>query len=264
MGAAPLVGGGAQTGAGARGRRGGRGARPRSGSNWTSLRPTSSTAAGPPGVEVGSVRPGVAVAGARAAAVAERDRISEALSEVSHLRSERAGKLEEAVVAREVGRQLRADHFERWLLEEAMRLLADGANRRLVELGPRPLFADRRFFARLRGGRPFRRRRAAQRAHPLRRRDLPRLAGAGALSGRSHRRIGGVRPEPTGIHLPRRGVRDPRRRDTRSGGCGYRRHRRHRQDGRFRHPRRRAGGTGAGQVRSRHRSRRGHHHPGGV
>ena len=86
------------------------------------------------GVEVGSVRPGVAVAGAKAAAVAERDRISEALSEVSHLRSERANKLEEAVVAREVGRQLRADHFERWLLEEAMRLLADGANRRLVEL----------------------------------------------------------------------------------------------------------------------------------
>ncbi len=85
-------------------------------------------------MEVGSVRPGVAVAGARAAAVAERDRIAEALIEVSDLRSERTGKQEEAVVAREVGRQLRADHFERWLLEEAMRLLADGANRRLVEL----------------------------------------------------------------------------------------------------------------------------------
>ena len=86
------------------------------------------------GVEVGNLRPGVAVAGARAAAVAERDRIAEALIEVSDLRSERTGKQEEAVVAREVGRQLRADHFERWLLEEAMRLLADGANRRLVEL----------------------------------------------------------------------------------------------------------------------------------
>jgi DNA repair protein SbcC/Rad50 len=86
------------------------------------------------GIEVGSRRPGEAVAEAKAAAVAERRRIAEALAESSALKVERAARGEEAVVAREVGRQLRADHFERWLLDEAMRLLADGANRRLVEL----------------------------------------------------------------------------------------------------------------------------------
>jgi exonuclease SbcC len=86
------------------------------------------------GVEVGSRRPGEAVAEAKAAAVAERERIAHALAEVSALTNERTTKAEQAVVAREVGRQLRADYFERWLLDEAMRLLATGANLRLAEL----------------------------------------------------------------------------------------------------------------------------------
>ena len=66
--------------------------------------------------------------------MAERERIARALAEVSALTNERTTKAEQAVVAREVGRQLRADYFERWLLDEAMRLLATGANLRLAEL----------------------------------------------------------------------------------------------------------------------------------
>jgi exonuclease SbcC len=50
------------------------------------------------------------------------------------LRAERSIQAEAAAVARELARLLRADNFEKWLLDEAVRVLAEGANQRLADL----------------------------------------------------------------------------------------------------------------------------------
>jgi exonuclease SbcC len=77
---------------------------------------------------------------ARAAAVAvERAesvlrRIEERRAEAATLRDQRAGYEREARVAKALANHLRANNFERWLLEEALDSLLDGASRTLREL----------------------------------------------------------------------------------------------------------------------------------
>jgi DNA repair protein SbcC/Rad50 len=77
---------------------------------------------------------------ARAAAVAvERAeaahaRLVERRAQADTLRTQRAGYEREAQVARALASHLRANNFERWLLEEALGLLVEGASRILREL----------------------------------------------------------------------------------------------------------------------------------
>jgi exonuclease SbcC len=77
---------------------------------------------------------------ARAAAVAvERGeaalrRIEERRADADRLRGQRAAAEREAQVARTLAGHLRANNFERWLLEEALDSLVDGASRTLREL----------------------------------------------------------------------------------------------------------------------------------
>jgi exonuclease SbcC len=81
-----------------------------------------------------------AAAYARAAAVAleraeaEHRRLVERGEQVARLREQRAAHEREAQVAKALAQHLRANYFERWLLEEALDALVDGASRILREL----------------------------------------------------------------------------------------------------------------------------------
>jgi exonuclease SbcC len=61
-------------------------------------------------------------------------RVLEQLQQVEDLRAERQRKTKEATVARDLARHLGAANFEKWVLEEALRLLVAGANERLGHL----------------------------------------------------------------------------------------------------------------------------------
>lgn len=80
----------------------------------------------------GRVRDTVVDALAEARTAAER--IARQLEQAKALAEERAGVEGLAAVAKELARHLRANNFEKWLLDEALRVLASGANRRLEEL----------------------------------------------------------------------------------------------------------------------------------
>jgi len=77
---------------------------------------------------------------ARAAAVAlahaesARERLVERRAQAEGVRAQRAGYERDSQVARALANHLRANNFERWLLEEALDLLVDGASRILREL----------------------------------------------------------------------------------------------------------------------------------
>jgi DNA repair protein SbcC/Rad50 len=60
--------------------------------------------------------------------------LAESLAESARLASELEERQEDAVVAKGLAGHLKANNFEKWLLDEALHLLADGANRRLAEL----------------------------------------------------------------------------------------------------------------------------------
>lgn len=75
-----------------------------------------------------------AVVDARAEAVAERDRIAEDLERAAGLRERRDQAKERAQVARALAGHLRANAFERWLLNEAFQQLVEGASQGLREL----------------------------------------------------------------------------------------------------------------------------------
>jgi exonuclease SbcC len=85
------------------------------------------------GVDAGE-RPRDAVVDALAAAEADRRRVADALTEAAGLRSDVAAARDAAAVAGVVAHHLRADGFERWLLEEALRELVTGATVLLREL----------------------------------------------------------------------------------------------------------------------------------
>ncbi len=76
----------------------------------------------------------------RAAAVAlaqaegARDRLVERRAQAAEVRAQRAGYERESQVAKALAGHLRANNFERWLLEEALDLLVEGASRILREL----------------------------------------------------------------------------------------------------------------------------------
>jgi DNA repair protein SbcC/Rad50 len=61
-------------------------------------------------------------------------RIEERRADAERLRAQRAGHEREAQVAKALANHLRANNFERWLLEEALDSLIDGASRILREL----------------------------------------------------------------------------------------------------------------------------------
>jgi exonuclease SbcC len=77
---------------------------------------------------------------ARAAAVAveraeaEHRRLVERGEQAAQLREQRAGYERDAQIARSLAGHLRANNFERWLLEEALDLLVEGASRILRDL----------------------------------------------------------------------------------------------------------------------------------
>ncbi|MBO0870229.1 MAG: SMC family ATPase, partial [Micromonosporaceae bacterium] len=61
-------------------------------------------------------------------------RLAERRAQADKLRDQRAGYEREGQVARALAGHLRANNFERWLLEEALGLLVEGASRILREL----------------------------------------------------------------------------------------------------------------------------------
>lgn len=67
-------------------------------------------------------------------AEAEHRRLVERGEQVARLREQKAEHEREAQVARALAQHLRANYFERWLLEEALDVLVDGASRILREL----------------------------------------------------------------------------------------------------------------------------------
>ena len=151
-------------------------------------------------------------------------------------------------VAKALARHLRANNFERWLLEEALDALVAGASRILRELssGQYDLVHDKGEFFVVdhhdAGAAP-------RRAHAVRRRDVPGVAGPGAGAVRAARRPVDRRGQP-GVDHARRGLRHARR-----GHAGHgRRHagepgRPRRPDGRRGHPRAGAGRADPGPVR---------------
>jgi exonuclease SbcC len=85
----------------------------------------------PGGADADLVR-AAAIAAERADA--QRQRLVERRAEAHRLREQKAGHERAGQVARTLAGHLRANNFERWLLEEALDLLVDGASRILREL----------------------------------------------------------------------------------------------------------------------------------
>ena len=75
-----------------------------------------------------------AAAVALAQAEAARDRLVERRAQADGVRAKRAGYERDSQVAKALATHLRANNFERWLLEEALDLLVEGASRILREL----------------------------------------------------------------------------------------------------------------------------------
>ncbi len=86
------------------------------------------------GVGVDLALAGRAAAVAVERAVAAHDRLVERREQAGKLREQQAGYEREAQVARSLATHLRANNFERWLLEEALDLLVEGGSRILREL----------------------------------------------------------------------------------------------------------------------------------
>ena len=86
--------------------------------------------AAPEPVEAAGQHAAVAVERAEAAA----RRVAERREQAGELREQRAGHERDGRVAKALAGHLRANNFERWLLEEALDLLVDGASRILREL----------------------------------------------------------------------------------------------------------------------------------
>jgi exonuclease SbcC len=88
------------------------------------------------GVSAGHDLPGLrdAVVGAIADARIEAARIADAIARAAKLREQIDAAAEERDVAALLALQLRADHFERWLVGEALDRLVEGASRTLYDL----------------------------------------------------------------------------------------------------------------------------------
>lgn len=86
------------------------------------------------GVEAGSERLSRAVEKALDQEANNVERIEAALQQIATIQAERAEADQQKAVASHVGRHLSANHFEKWLLDEAMQRLVAGASRALREL----------------------------------------------------------------------------------------------------------------------------------
>jgi DNA repair protein SbcC/Rad50 len=60
--------------------------------------------------------------------------LTDAVEESRRIGGELDERRQDAIVAKGLAGYLKANNFEKWLLDEALHLLADGANRRLAEL----------------------------------------------------------------------------------------------------------------------------------
>ena len=85
------------------------------------------------GIPVGA-SPRDAVVDALSAARARRERIEASLEELASRQTEREATARNQKVARQLGIELRADHFKKWLFDEVFTALVIGANRRLADL----------------------------------------------------------------------------------------------------------------------------------
>ncbi|MGH3727924.1 MAG: AAA family ATPase [Micromonosporaceae bacterium] len=85
----------------------------------------------PPGQQAGHAR---AAAVATERAEGELRRLTERREQAATLRDQQAAQERQAQVARALANHLKATNFERWLLEEALDLLVDGASETLREL----------------------------------------------------------------------------------------------------------------------------------
>jgi exonuclease SbcC len=86
------------------------------------------------GVDIGRRPPRDAVADSLAAARARRVAVEEGLARVVELNEDRSRQAELVVVAKELAKHLKANNFEKWLLEESLRALAIGASSHLQDL----------------------------------------------------------------------------------------------------------------------------------
>jgi exonuclease SbcC len=119
---------------------------------------------------------------------------------------------EQGVVARELGKHLKANAFERWVLRQALTTLVDGATTILL--------ADARQTVQLRGHRSPQRECHALGTHIVGRRDVPRFARACACDVRPDRTTLGEHRGAAGVDLPRRRLREPRSRNAGNGRDG--------------------------------------------
>ena len=85
------------------------------------------------GIPVGA-SPRDAVVDGLSAARAQRERIESSLKELASRQTEREAAARNQRIARQLGIELRADHFKKWLFDEVFSTLVIGANRRLVDL----------------------------------------------------------------------------------------------------------------------------------
>jgi DNA repair protein SbcC/Rad50 len=85
-------------------------------------------------VTVGDGDPRDAATAAREAARARAESLAKDRARARELQEQREGLVEQRRVAEELGRHLRADHFEKWVLDEALQGLVVGATEILQEL----------------------------------------------------------------------------------------------------------------------------------
>ncbi len=100
----------------------------------TALRARMEEACAAAGVPTGSDDPRDRAVQARADAAAEVSRLTQVAEMVGNLRAEESDAREQAAVGAELARLLRADQFQKWLLDEATRALVAGASTQLRAL----------------------------------------------------------------------------------------------------------------------------------
>ncbi|MGI9017512.1 MAG: AAA family ATPase [Euzebya sp.] len=100
----------------------------------TTLRSAMEQACLQAGVEAGTADPRDRAVQARSDAAAEVARMQKVATMVTSLRAEEVDAREQAVIGAELARLLRADQFQKWLLDEATRALVAGASTQLNQL----------------------------------------------------------------------------------------------------------------------------------
>ena len=188
--------------------------------------------------------------GARPRQCRSRDAGRLAAAEAERMRADLVAVEAQRELAHGLALHLNATHFEKWLLDEAMTALAEGATDLLrtlsgdqysLRVDPKNgnfVVVDHRNADEIRSARTL-----------VGGRDVSCLAGPRPRAGRSHRDARGPRRGSARIDLSRRGLRHARSRHARCRRLGHRRARGQRATGRRRQPRGRARRATARAVR---------------